>query len=425
MRNYGVSEALPVIAEAIPYRDAECALLIPANDVAEPELSVVIPAMNERFTIGDTIEWCKEGFKKAGIAGEVLIVDSSTDDTPEIALGHGARVLKTPRRGLGRAYIDAIPYIRANYILMGDADCTYDFREIGQFVQAFRNGYEFVMGSRFSGYIEEGAMPRLHRHFGTPLTTAILNTLYSSHFSDIHCGMRGITKPALKRIELESQSWEYASEMVLKSVCLNLRTTEVPVRFLKDREGRSSHMKRGGWLEPWRAGWINLRVMLVYHADLFVLRPGLALFFIGLALALPQTFGPVTIGTITFSLYWTLLFTTLSVVGLQSFFLGCIAQVIYNYAPQTTERWLRLFSYTRALIISGFLALTGAILAVPIVVEYLSYGFALPEKTGPPNHMAVVALLFLIAGFMTFSSTLVLHAAALRRTPARAETANR
>ncbi len=393
--------------------DNDCRLFVPSNDVSEPELSVVIPAMNETLTIGDTIEWCKEGFLKAGVVGEVLIVDSSTDETPEIALAHGARVLKTPRRGLGRAYIDSIPFIRSNYILMGDADCTYDFREIAGFIQGFRSGFEFIMGSRFKGYIEEGAMPPLHRHFGTPLTTAILNILYSSNFSDIHCGLRGLTKSALRRIDLQSQSWEYASEMVLKSACLNLRTTEVPVRFLKDREGRSSHMKRGGVLEPWRAGWINLRAMLIYHADLFVLRPGVVLLVLGLLVAIPQTFGPVKIGAITLSLYWTLFGMTLAVVGLQSFLLGCIAQVVYNYSAKTRKRWLDLFSYTRAMIVSCLLSAFGLVLVIPLLRQYVVGGWALPGNPGPENHMAVTGLLFLIAGFMIFSSTLIIHAVSL------------
>ena len=401
-------------AESINGPDTSCTLLLPKLDVADPEFSVVLPAMNESLTIGDTIDWCMAGFAAAGVVGEVLIVDSSTDDTPAIALAHGARVLKTPRRGLGRAYIDAIPYIRANYILMGDADCTYDFRQIDQFVREFRNGFEFVMGSRFRGHIEEGAMPKLHRHFGTPLTTGILNFLYSSNFSDIHCGMRGITKEALQRISLESQSWEYASEMVLKSVCLNLRTVEVPVTFLKDREGRSSHMKRGGFLEPWRAGWINLRVMLIYHADFFVLRPGFFLFVIGLVFTLPQIFGPVRIGPLTFSLYWTLLFMTCSVVGLQSFLLGTIAQVLYNYSSKATARWLKLFSYTRALVGSALSASIGALLAFPLVSEYISNGLKLPVETDRANYMAVVGLLFLVAAFLIFTSTLVIHAAGLR-----------
>jgi glycosyltransferase involved in cell wall biosynthesis len=393
---------------------SDCTLLLPEDDASNPEFSVVLPAMNERLTIGDTIEWCKEGFRKAGVTGEILIIDSSSDDTPDIAIAHGARVLKTPKRGLGRAYIDAIPYIRANNILMGDADCTYDFREIDQFVRAFRDGFEFIMGSRFRGYIEEGAMPGLHRHFGTPLTTAILNILYSSHFSDIHCGMRGITKPALQRIQLESQSWEYASEMVLKSASMHLRTTEVPVRFLKDREGRSSHMKRSGIFEPWRAGWINLRAMFIYHADFFVLRPGLAALIIGLLLALPETFGPFKVGSVTLSLYWMLFGITLAVTGLQSFYLGCIVQVMYGYSPEVKNRWVSFFSYTRALIISGLLGLVGLALTVPLAKTYLQNGLSLPDMIGKPNYMAVIGLLFLISSFMTFSSTLVLHAAALR-----------
>jgi glycosyltransferase involved in cell wall biosynthesis len=393
---------------------SDCTLLLPENDAVNPEFSIVLPAMNERLTIGDTIEWCKEGFRKAGVAGEILIIDSSSDDTPDIAIAHGARVLKTPKRGLGRAYIDAIPFIRANNILMGDADCTYDFREIDQFVRAFRDGFEFIMGSRFRGYIEAGAMPGLHRHFGTPLTTAILNFLYSTHFSDIHCGMRGITKPALQRIQLESQSWEYASEMVLKSACMSLRTTEVPVRFLKDREGRSSHMKRGGIFEPWRAGWINLRAMFIYHADFFVLRPGLAALVLGLLLALPETFGPFKVGSVTLSLYWMLFGMTLAVTGLQSFYLGCIVQVMYDYSPEVKNRWVSFFSYTRALIVSALLGIAGLALTLPLAKTYLRNGLSLPDMLDKPNYMAVIGLLFLISSFMTFSATLVLHAAALR-----------
>ena len=418
MDSPSLAAEFPIVEEDLRVTP-ECVLLLPRDDVISPEISVVIPAMNERLTIADTVEWCKEGFATAGVAGEVLIVDSSSDETPEIALAHGARVLKTPKRGLGRAYIDAIPYIRAKFILMGDADCTYDFRHLEGFVREFRRGYEFIMGSRFKGSIEEGAMPGLHRHFGTPITTAILNALYSSKFSDIHCGMRGITKEALQRIDLESQSWEYASEMVLKSVCLDLKTTEVPVHFLKDREGRSSHMKRGGFLEPWRAGWINLRVMLVYRADLFVLRPGLVLLLLGLLLSIPQLFGTIRIGPITLSLYWMLFGATLGVVGLQSFFLGCIVQVMYNYSAQAGRRWLQLFSYTRALVITGFLALAGCLLVLPLARLYIVNGFQLPEETSRANYMSVMGLFLIISAFMSFTSTLIIHAAALRRKAAR------
>ena len=148
--------------------DSELRLLLPANDVAQPELSIVIPALNEELTIGQFVDWCQEGLRRAKVRGEVLIIDSSTDATAEVALAQGARVLKTPKRGLGRAYIDAIPFIRGDYVLMGDADCTYDFRDLEPFMAKFHDGYEYVMGSRFRGYIEPGSMPPLHRYFGTP-----------------------------------------------------------------------------------------------------------------------------------------------------------------------------------------------------------------------------------------------------------------
>lgn len=389
-------------------------LLIPQDDVANPELSIVIPAMNERITIADFVEWCKTGLAKAGVAGEILIVDSSTDETPKIALEHGARVLKTPKRGLGRAYIDAIPFVRGKYVLMGDADCTYDFREITAFVVKFRAGYEFVMGSRFKGYIEPDSMPKLHQYFGTPVTTWMLNALYRTSFSDIHCGMRGISKAALIRIELESQSWEYASEMVLKSVCLGLRTTEVPVRFLKDREGRLSHMKRGGWLEPWRAGWINLRAMLLYGADGFLLKPGAAALGVGLLLTLPLTFGQINIGPVALSIYWMLAGLTLSVVGLQSFFLGCIVQTLYAYSPEAAARWPQAFPYDRGMVLSGLLFASGLGLVTPLVFDYARMGLRLQLEHAPSHFMAVTGLLLLAASFINFCSTLVLHVVTLR-----------
>jgi glycosyltransferase involved in cell wall biosynthesis len=243
-------------------------LLVPAADAADPEVTILVPALDEELTIGPFIDWCHEGIRGAGTGVEIVIVDSSTDRTAEIALANGARVLKTPRRGLGRAYIDAIAHVRGRFVIMGDADCTYDFRTIRPFVDAYRAGAEFVIGSRFKGTIAPGAMPGLHRYFGIPLMTFILNLMFGSRFSDIHCGMRGLTRDALARMDLRSQGWEYASEMVLKSVHMGLVTVEVPISFLKGPEGRLSHMKRRGWAEPWRAGLMNLRAMLTYRAVL-------------------------------------------------------------------------------------------------------------------------------------------------------------
>jgi glycosyltransferase involved in cell wall biosynthesis len=393
--------------------DPEVQLLVPRTDAVEPELSIVIPALDEEVTVGDFVEWCHEGLAAAGVVGEVLIVDSSTDRTSEIALEHGARVLRTPRRGLGRAYIDALPYARGEYVLMGDADCTYDFRLLVPFVEKLREGYEFVMGSRWAGSIEPGSMPWLHQYLGTPVTTWVLNFLYGSRFSDIHCGMRAIRRDAFERMSLASQSWEYASEMILKSVHMQLRTAEVPVTFLKDREGRESHHKRAGWFSPWSAAWINLRAMFVYGADFFVLKPGLLALALGLVLALPLSFGPVTVGAITFSLYWMLAGMTLAIVGLQSFYLGCIAQVLYDYTGAARRRWLGLFPYTRTVALSAAAFLLGIVLTVPLIVDYIQSGLELPGEPGAVHHLAVTGLLAMIVGFTTFAFTLVLHAASI------------
>jgi glycosyltransferase involved in cell wall biosynthesis len=393
----------------------EVRLYVPERDVSDPELSIVIPALNEELTIANFVTWCHQGLRDAGVRGEILIVDSSDDATAHTALASGARVLKTPRRGLGRAYIDALPHIRGRYVIMGDADCTYDFRQLGAFVRAFREGYDFVMGSRWRGSIEPGSMPALHRYLGTPITTWILNRVYGSRFTDIHCGMRGITRDALERMDISSQSWEYASETVLKSVHMGLRTTEVPVRFLKDREGRLSHHKRSGWWSPFRAAWINLRAMFVYGADFFALKPGLLLLALGLLLTVPLSLGPITIGPITFSLYWMLFGAMLTILGLQSVFAGCIAQVLYDCTGRTRRRWEHTFRYTRTVVLAGFMFLAGVALSTPLIVEYVANDWSLPGGLDPEGYLAVLGLTAMIASFIAFTNTLLLHAALLPR----------
>lgn len=408
----GIGESIEPVNTA-QQAGVELRLLVPRDDVPDPEVSIVIPALDEERTIGDFVDWCMEGLSEAGISGEVLIVDSSSDRTAEIAVSRGARVLRTPRRGLGRAYVDALPYIRGRYVLMGDADCTYDFRELTPFIEQFRQGYEFVMGSRWKGSIEPGSMPALHRYLGTPVTTWILNVVYSSHFSDIHCGMRGITTAALRRMGLQSQSWEYASEMVLKSVHMRLRTAEVPVQFLKDREGRMSHHKRAGWWSPFQAAWINLRAMFVYGADFFAFRPGLVLLALGLLLTLPLSLGPITIGPVHFSLYWMLLGMTLTFLGLQSFYMGCLAQVLHDYSGAARRRWLRIFPYTRTVLASAVVFVLGLVLTAALAVDYVRSGLALTPTDRIP-YLGVLGLLMLVASFMTFTFVLLIQAAALR-----------
>lgn len=383
--------------------DSELVLHLPNNDEVAPEVSIVVPALNEALTIGEFVAWCQEGLKKAAVKGEILIVDSSSDRTGDIALAGGARVLKAPKRGLGRAYIDAIPFIRGKYAILGDCDLTYDFRELEAFVTELHAGAEFVMGSRFRGYIESGAMPSLHRYFGTPLTTFMLNLIYKSTYTDVHCGMRALTTEAFKRLNLCSQSWEYASEMVLKAARMKMRTAEAPIRFYKDRAGRLSHHRRLGWFSPWHAGWINLRAMFLNAPEFFLLRPGAVLFCSGFFLVLFTAFGPRTLGPVTFSLHWMLLGLTLATVGCGAFQLGILGRVWHNFDPEFTV-WIRhVLTYDRGTLGGLGIAAVGVLLAATAVGAYLFGGLRLSDI----QYVSVFGLLLIILGFQFFTFTLI------------------
>jgi hypothetical protein len=214
-------------------------------------------------------------------------------------------------------------------------------------------------------------------------------------------------------MDIQSNGWEYASEMVLKSVQMGFSTAEVPVRFLKDRDGRVSHHKRSGWLSPWIAGWDNLRSMLVHGAEFFAIRPGILLLSIGLGLTLPLALGPVSLGPYTFSLYTMLLGMVLTVAGMQSFYLGCLSQLFHDYSGRARHRWLQVFPYNRSVLGSALLVVCGIACLAPLVRAYLGHRFTLPGPVGFGHHLAILGLLLILMGSANFIFTLVLHAAVL------------
>jgi hypothetical protein len=224
--------------------------------------------------------------------------------------------------------------------------------------------------------------------------------------------MRGITRDALLRMGLRSQSWEYASEMVLKSVHMGLVTDEVPIRFLKDREGRVSHHKRSGWFSPWAAAWINLRAMFVYGASFFLYGPGFLLAAIGFALTLPLTLGPVSLGPVELSLHWMLLGLTLATLGVECIYLGILAQIFFDYSGAITKKWLTRFPYTRTVGLSAALFTIGLALGATLVASYVRHNLRL-NIDSPVNYIGVTGLLFMILGFNTFTFTLLLHSTAV------------
>jgi glycosyltransferase involved in cell wall biosynthesis len=341
-------------------------LSIPKDDVADPFVSIVIPASNEELTVAKFIEWCKEGLASARVSGEIVIVSSSTDSTSQIALNNGARVIDSPKRGLGRAYIDAIPYIRGELVIMGDADCTYDFRDINDFVLKYKSGCDFVMGSRYLGSIQKGAMPKLHQYFGTPFTTWILNRLYDSEFTDIHCGMRAISLKSLKQINLESESWEYASEMLIKVIKNRFIFDEVPVKFYKDINGRESHHVRSGFLSPFKAGLLNLKSMIINGIDLILLKPSKIVFTLSLISFIYISFYPINMFNQTLSLGTQVLLSQMTLISLQFYFLSLIASSPYlqNSASPFNKQNINKFIF-----LSIFILIIGISILIPAAIE--------------------------------------------------------
>src|SRR2546423_1563482 len=393
---------------------AEIELLVPANDCVAPEVSIVVPALNEQITIGQFVDWCLEGLRKARVEGEILIVDSSSDRTPDIALEKGARVLKTPKRGLGRAYIDALDYVRGKYVIMGDCDCTYDFREIAPFIEEFRKGAEFIMGSRYKGRIEPGAMPPLHRYFGTPVTTWILNFMYGCHFSDIHCGMRGLTLDAYRRLELKAQKWEYASEMIIKAVSTRLRTSEVPIHFLKDMEGRRSHLKQH-WYTPWLAGWQNLRAFFIFKPDFFLRKPGYVFSAFGLFLVFALGFGPIQLGKLELSLHSQIFGLFLLALGTSFLEIDALATLFLKFDQKRIARIRRFYKFVKAAPISFVLILIGVAFALYSTLGWVEAGL----KIYGLSHGFVVGLGFILLGAQLFLKSLTIALFSLATRPGK------
>lgn len=291
----------------------------------QPLVSVLVPTMNEEISVGPFISMCFQGFRNAGVDGEIILVDSSTDRTPEIAQSMGARVITCHEKGIGRAYQIGVDHVRGKYVIMGDADCTYDFAHISPFIEALNQGYEYVMGSRTIGTVEKGSRPPLHRFFGAPLTNFIFNKVIGSSFSDIHCGMRAMTLEALKRIHLTANGWEYASEMIIRSIQLKLKTTEVPINFLKEPEGRQGKLVANR-LEPWRAGWRTLHTVFVNRPEFFLMKPGMFGAVIGYAFSLLILCGMRSIGDFNISVYTSTLLSLFILICGSAFFFGILAR---------------------------------------------------------------------------------------------------
>ncbi len=371
------------------------------------ELTVLMPCLNEAQTVGRCVAKARAYLERAGIAGEVLIADNgSTDGSRELAVAAGARVVPVGRKGYGAALSGGIHAARGRYVIMGDADDSYDFTNLGAFVARLRDGYALVMGNRFTGGIRPGAMPTLNRYLGNPVLSFVGRWLFAAPVGDFHCGIRGFERRAILDLDLRASGMEFASEMVVKATLAGLRITEVPTTLSPDGRGRPPHLR------PWRDGWRHLRFMLLRSPRWLFLYPGLALTGIGLVLASVLTFRSIPIpGVFTLDINGLLYFAIAAVVGVQVAFFGLFAEALARKLNLRVdhglpETLLRLASLEGSIALGAALVLAGLAGAAYAVVRWgeQSFGPLIPSQmmriTIPSVTTLAIGTQILFGGFL-------------------------
>ena len=311
-----------------------------AVEPQRPLVSAIIPCLNEERTIGICVRKALAAFERLGIHGEVVIGDNgSTDRSVEIAEALGARVAHQPVKGYGAAISAAARAARGRFLIMADADDSYDWSQLDAFVDGLNQGADLVMGNRFAGGIEPGAMPPLHRYLGNPVLSAVARWLHNSPIRDFHCGMRGFTREAFDKIGARAHGMEFASEMVINAQRAGLDVRQVPVKLYPDKRDRPPHLR------SFRDGWRHLRHIIAHAPDMLFLMPGLVLLAAGVAGLAVLSGGPVEIAGQYFGIHFVALATMASLIGLSAILLGTLAKVaIAIYHPKGAGRivpWLR------------------------------------------------------------------------------------
>ena len=322
-------------------------------------VSVVMPCLNEHETVGICIKKAQQTMQTLGIDGEVIVADNgSTDGSQEIARSMGARLVEETEKGYGNAYRAGIKAAKGEYIIIGDSDDSYDFTDIGRFVEKLQEGYDLVMGARFKGKIEKGAMPWLHLYVGNPVLTRILNTFFHSGISDAHCGMRAFTKKAYKKMALQTAGMEFASEMVIKAAMLRLKITEIPITLHPDGRSGAPHLR------SFRDGWRHLRFMLLHSPSYLYLWPGAVLFFIGMVGSLFLVFLPIKVGGRIVDMHIMVLSSLMAILGYQIILLGVYARiyaVTQKFIPQGQflNKMFKIFNLERGLAVGFAIVILG------------------------------------------------------------------
>jgi glycosyltransferase involved in cell wall biosynthesis len=373
---------------------------------AAPLVSVVIPCLNEAEAIERCVRAALQALQADGLSGEVIVADNGSDDgSPELAASAGARVVHEQRRGYGSAYLAGFAAARGDYIVMADADLTYDFGEVPRFVRELDAGAELVMGNRMDD-IRPGAMPWLHRYVGNPILTGLLNLFFRTGIRDAHCGMRGLRRDVLPRLDLRSTGMEFASEMVIRAAKENLDIRQLSIAY-HPREGESK-------LSTFRDGWRHLRFLLVHSPTWLFLVPGALLTLFGLIIALTVV-AQVNVFGREWQVHSMVGGSLLMIVGTQVLALGLCARAYGTYVmgehDPLFDRLGRRVRLEHGLLGGGALILIGVVLAVVIGIRWADRGFGQLSE----ERLAVLAATLVIVGVQVFFSSFLLSILGLRR----------
>lgn len=366
------------------------------------ELSVVLPCLNEAETLEVCITKARTALEAQGIAGEVVVADNgSTDGSQEIARQCGARVVDVAEKGYGSALRGGIEASRGRYVVMGDADDSYDFSQIPRFLTQLRAGADLVMGNRFRGGIADGAMPFLHRYLGNPVLTWLGRLFFKAPCGDFHCGLRAFSKDAYRRMALHTTGMEFASEMVVKASLMKMRISEVPTTLSPDGRSRPPHLR------TWRDGWRHLRFLLLYSPRWLFLYPGIVLMLAGVGFSGWLISGPKQIGRIHLDVD-TLVYAAISILlGFQAVMIALFAKVFATAEgllppDQKMERFFSYATLESGLALGGTIFLTGLGLSLYAVASWRSHNF------GPLNSSQMLRLTLPAAVSMTFGFQLAM-----------------
>ncbi|HEX6525292.1 MAG TPA: glycosyltransferase [Streptosporangiaceae bacterium] len=339
------------------------------------ELTVVMPCLNEAETVATCVRKAMGFLAESGISGEVLIADNgSTDGSQQLAEAEGARVVDVKEKGYGNALMGGIVAAHGKYIIMGDADDSYDFTNLMPFVEELRKGADLVMGNRFKGGIAPGAMPPLHRYLGNPVLSFVGRLFFRSHIGDFHCGLRGFSRDSLMSLGLQATGMEFASEMVVKSTLAGQHITEVPTTLSKDGRSRPPH------LHTWRDGWRHLRFLLLFSPRWLFFLPGLFLLTVGLVIGAIVVPHPFSIGSVTFDVDTLVAASAMVVIGFQAVLFWLFTQVYAGaegFLPEEpkVQRILGKLSLERGLVTGGILGLAGLAGLIFSVLYWRGQGF--------------------------------------------------